>query len=112
MIYHIISQDAYDALDEAKPYAADTLAEEGFIHCTAEPKLLVEVANRYYATKPGPFVLICIDEARIAPVVRWEESSGDIYPHIYGPLNWNAVEQVIDFPRDEEGTFLLPPGLA
>ncbi|HRJ44865.1 MAG: DUF952 domain-containing protein [Caldilineaceae bacterium] len=111
MIYHIISQEAYDALDDIAPYAADSLKKEGFIHCTAEPELLAAVANRYYQKQSGPYLLMCIDEERIGPTVRWEESNGKIYPHIYGPLNWNAVEQVIDFPRETDGSFVLPPGL-
>lgn len=111
MIYHILPQSTFDALDDAQPYQAATLADEGFMHCTAEPEMLVRVANRFYREATGPFVVLCIEEERVAPVVRWEESDGHLFPHIYGPLNWDAVERVIDFPRTAAGEFLLPSAL-
>jgi len=112
MIYHILPQTVYTALDKTEPYRAESLATEGFMHCTGAPELLVAVANRYYTQTNGPFVVLCIEEARVAADVRWEEAHGDLYPHIYGPLEWDAVEQVIDFPRTEDGRFLSPPELA
>ncbi len=111
MIYHILPQAVYDALDNTQPYRADTLETEGFIHCTGAPGLLVMVANRFYRQGVGPFVLLCIDETGITSVVRWEESDGNFFPHIYGPLDWDAVEQVIDFPRSADGAFVSPAGL-
>ncbi len=111
MIYHILPQAAYATLDNTQLYRADTLETEGFTHCTAELDLLVWVANRFYRQIAGPFVLLCIDETCITSVVRWEESDGNFFPHIYGPLHWDAVEQVIDFPRSADGAFVLPAGL-
>ena len=82
------------------------------MHCTGAPDLLVWVANRHYRQADGSFVVLCIDEALVTEEVRWEESDGNIFPHIYGPLNWSAVENVIDFPRSADGTFLPPDGLS
>lgn len=111
MIYHILPQGVYAAQDKSQPFQADTLESEGFIHCTGAPGLLVWVANRFYRQASGPFVVLCIDEALVTAEVRWEESDGHLFPHIYGPLNWSAVEQVIDFPHSADGTFLLPSEL-
>jgi len=111
VIYHILSHTAYHALDRAEPYRAESLDQEGFIHCTAEPDLLATVANRFYRNEKGPHLLLCIDETRVRPTVRWEEVDGHRFPHIYGPLNWDAVVQVIDFPRHADGRFVLPAGL-
>lgn len=108
MIYHILPQAVYAALDTAQPYRSETLATEGFTHCTGELGLLLWVANRFYRQATGPFVLLCIDETRIASPVRWEESDGNLFPHIYGPLNWDAVERVVDFPRSADGAFVSP----
>ena len=111
MIYHILPRMGYAGLDTRQPYAAPTLTDEGFIHCTGEPAWLVKVANRFYRAEPGDFVVLCIDEARVQPPVRWEEADSHLFPHIYGPLNWDAVERVIDFPRRADGVFTLPPEL-
>ena len=111
MIYHILPQAIYTSLDKSQPFQADSLESEGFIHCTGAPDLLVWVANRFYQQASGPFVVLCIDEALVTAEVRWEESDGHLFPHIYGPLNWSAVEKVFDFPRSADGSFLLPAGL-
>lgn len=111
MIYHILPQAVYVAQDKSQPFQADTLESEGFMHCTGAPDLLVWVANRFYRKAGGPFVVLSIDEPLVTAEVRWEESDGHLFPHIYGPLNWDAVAQVIDFPRSADGAFLLPPEL-
>lgn len=111
MIYHILPQAAYQARNVTEVYRAASLETEGFIHCTGHPDLLVWVANRFYRATSGNFVVLCIAENRLQAEVRWEESDGNLFPHIYGPLDWGAVERVIDFPRKPDGTFLLPPGL-
>jgi len=111
MIYHILPQSVYTSQDKSQPLRSDTLESEGFMHCTGAPDLLVWVANRFYRQAKGPFVVLCIEEASVAAEVRWEESDGTLFPHIYGLLNWDAVEKVIDFPREADGAFLPPGGL-
>lgn len=109
MIYHMLPVSAWTKQPADAPYRGDTLASEGFIHCTGERDLLLQVANRFYRTIPDRFVILSIDEARVQPEVRWEPADGQIFPHIYGALNLDAVQKVITFPRTEDGTFLMPP---
>jgi uncharacterized protein (DUF952 family) len=33
---------------------------------------------------------------------------GNLFPHVYGPVNLAAVIKVVDFPVDENGFFALP----
>jgi len=68
-----------------------TLAEEGFIHAsTAEQVPLV--ADAFYRDAPD-LVLLVIDTERVGAPIRYEQVPGqpDPYPHIYGPLNLDAV---------------------
>lgn len=109
-IYHLLPRAMWDAQPPELSYAAPSLAQEGFIHCTGEPTWLVKVANMFYAAEPGPFVILCIDEGAVGEPVRWEEADGHRFPHIYGPLNLDAVRSVVPFPRDATGRF-LDPGL-
>lgn len=111
MIYHILSANTWQAQPQDQPYIHPSLASEGFIHCTAEPGLLLWVANRFYQAEPGAFVLLCIDEAAVHAEVKWDTVGDKIFPHIYGPLNYDAVVQVLGFPRRGDGTFLMPPEL-
>lgn len=95
----------------AQPYRGDTLATEGFIHCTGEPALLLQVANRFYRNQPGDFVILCIAPSAVHAQIKWEEADGHLFPHIYGPLNLDAIAHVVQFPRDATGHFMPPLAL-
>jgi uncharacterized protein (DUF952 family) len=53
------------------------------------------VAAAYYRDAPD-LVLLVIDTERVGSPVRYERVPGqpDPYPHIYGPLNLDAVIEV------------------
>ena len=108
IIYHMLPAAIWQSHPTDRPYVSDTLTTEGFTHCTAEVEMLPVVANRYYQSIPGDFILLCIDEAKVQPDVKWEAASGHLFPHIYGPLNRDAILEVIPFPRLDDGSFCEP----
>ena len=108
-IYHIARRDQWEAAAANGTYEADTLATEGFIHCSERHQVLA-VANRIFRGQTD-LVLLRLDPARLTSELRYEPGGGDVYPHIYGPLNASAVVQVISFPAEADGTFQLPPEL-
>jgi uncharacterized protein (DUF952 family) len=112
VVMHMLPSTRWKAQPPHQPYAGDTLSTEGFIHCTAEPAVLVKVANARFREQAGDWVILRVDTARVTAPVRWELSDGHIFPHIYGPVELEAVVQVLDFPRNRAGDFQLPPTLA
>ena len=108
IIYHMLPAAIWEAQSADVPYEGDTLATEGFIHCTSERELLIKVANNFYRETAGPFVILYLDEAAIDAEVRWEAAGMHTFPHIYGPLNLNAVIKVISFPQGADGVFQMP----
>ncbi len=109
-IYHLLPRRVWEQQSAGAPYSSDTLATEGFTHCTYEPEMLLRVANHFYRERAGDFVVLCIDESRVVPEVRWEPADGHLFPHVYGPLNLDAVVGVAPMPRAQDGSF-LPPAL-
>jgi len=94
-------------------YRADSLAAQGFIHCSTDGQI-VRVANAYYRNQHG-LVLLVIDPDRLVPELRWEpgaDQPGELFPHLYGPLNLEAVVRAVDFEPGADGSFALPPDLA
>lgn len=120
VIYHITQAEQWAKAVEAGQYTAESLVTEGFIHCSTAAQV-VGVANRFYAGQRG-LVLLCIDHQRVSADVafetpinpetrRPEAGSSELFPHIYGPLNLEAVVEVVPFEAGADGTFTLPAGV-
>lgn len=105
-ILHITTKADWRAALEAGAYIADSLESEGFIHCSRSEQV-AKVANAFY-TGQADLVLLHIDTDLLQSDLRWEAADGDEFPHIYGPLNLEAVTQVEEFTPDEGGVFRYP----
>jgi len=113
LIYHITPRTSWSAAQKPGMYSADSLMSEGFIHCSKVDQIL-RVANSFYANRHGLVILI-IDLSLLKPLVRWEagmDKADELFPHIHGPLNLDAVVGVLEFEPEKDGIFLLPPALA
>ena len=64
------------------------------------------VANRYYRNDPRDWLVLVLDEQAVTSEIKYEPGrDGVLYPHIYGPLNRDAIREVLRMPRDPDGTF-------
>lgn len=109
LILHITSKIAWDAAQKNGYYTAPSLETEGFIHCST-PAQVVAVAERFYAGQRG-LVLLILDSDRIQPEVRYEagtDKPDEMFPHVYGRINLDAVTRVLDFEPDAAGNWILP----
>ena len=120
LIFHITSRDVYEAALTQGVYRATSLQEDGFIHFSATPHQLRRVANAVYQGQDGLLIMI-VDPARLRSELRYEPPDiripaehykGELFPHLYGPLNLDAVVDVVAFPVNSDGTFELPPTLS
>ena len=111
-IYHIaLRSDWHQAKAEGEYRVSTrgrTLDEEGFIHAsTAEQVALV--GNLFYADADD-LVLLVIDAERLTARLQFDPVPGadQPFPHIYGPLNVDAVVEVLPLTRDAAGRFRFP----
>jgi uncharacterized protein (DUF952 family) len=108
-IYHITDWTAWSAGQKTGEYRADSLERVGFIHCSRAAQIL-RTANKLYAGQHG-LVILRIDPLQLKAEVHWEpgtDKADELFPHIYGPLNREAVMQVFDFEPGPDGVFSLP----
>jgi uncharacterized protein (DUF952 family) len=107
---HLTERAMWEAGLRAGEYVRADLAEDGFIHClTADT--LVRVAEKFYRDRPD-LVLLVIQEEKVKSPVLWEPASdGKLYPHIYGPLNPDAVVQVLPYGPEPDGSYTVPTAL-
>ena len=108
MIFHITKRIEWEEAVRAGEYRAASLNDQGFIHCST-PEQVVRVANFLFAGQCG-LVLLCIDVEKLEAKVEYENCEGgiDLFPHVYGIINMEAVVDVVDFNPDQDGCFQLP----
>lgn len=111
-IYHIAARSDWEQAQRSGEYTTSTrgrtLAQEGFIHCSAADQV-ADVANFVYRGA-ADLVLLVIDSAKVGSKIQYDDVPGQPrpYPHIYGPLNPGAVVEVVPFAPDDTGTFSFP----
>ena len=103
------------ACGEHRPaaYAAD-----GFVHLGSNAETLVDTGNHFYQSVPGEWYVLTIDAAKLRAEVKIEPAApvgsvaspeaaaGLLFPHLYGPLNMDAVTSIDAFDRTPSGKFL------
>jgi uncharacterized protein (DUF952 family) len=99
LILHICKRDDWEHAQVAGEYHADSLATEGFIHFSTQAQV-VRTAKRFFHGQQG-LVLLSVESGRLRPELRYEGADGDLFPHLYGPLNLDAVVAVQDFSPDD-----------
>jgi len=111
-IFHIADGAAWRDALAAGEYRCSTLGktleEVGFIHCSRREQVAA-VANALYQGRSG-LVLLTIDRTKVRAEVRDEDlvGAGDVFPHVYGPLNLDAVERVVAYAPRPDGRFAPP----
>jgi len=114
-IFHIATRPEWDAASAAGRYVAKGYEADGFIHLSTREQV-VRVANARFAGA-ADLVLLCVVVSRLAAPLRYEPGdpgSDELFPHLYGPLNVDAVERALPFPEGPDGFALpaLPPQAA
>lgn len=86
-----------------------TLEEVGFIHCSF-PDQTLEIVNRKFRDR-NDLVLLLVDVTKVKSPIKYEGAPSGrpgTFPHIYGPLNVDAVYATVSLERDSEGVFIAP----
>ena len=95
IIHHLTSREAWTAAQAAGEYEAPSLADEGFIHCSGDEEQTLRVVERLYAGVSDLLVLDIATEKLASEVKReFSTRSGEMYPHVYGKINLDAVVSV------------------
>jgi uncharacterized protein (DUF952 family) len=116
-ILHILPRYQWEQAQREGIYRGDTLDAEGFIHFST-PEQVVRVANARFKGHTG-LLLALVDTDKLTAELKYEApyeggqqvESDEVFPHLYGPLNIDAVTRVAEFEPQSDGTFTLPEGI-
>ena len=104
LIYHIVLPDAWERSKGKPSYQPESLATEGFIHCSYAGQLEA-VLKRYYSRAEKVLILTIDTDKLLSKLVKESSTNDEIYPHIYGRLNLTAVVGVEERVINEGGLY-------
>jgi uncharacterized protein (DUF952 family) len=93
-VYKILPEAAWRAAQDLGRYeGSEADLADGFIHLSTAAQAQ-ETARRHFLGQEG-LVLVQFDAERLGTALRWEPSrGGDLFPHLYGPLDPALAEDV------------------
>jgi uncharacterized protein (DUF952 family) len=108
ILYHITERSTWDYAINYGVYKPKNFNLDGFIHCSTVDQV-VSTANLFYRNS-SDLVLLKIESGLASAQVVFENLEGgdQKFPHIYGPLNLDAVIAVATFEKDNQEIFHLP----
>lgn len=115
-IVAITNTEIWQRAQQSGSYTQSTLDESmeavGFLHCTS-PDQTIATANRHFTDRED-VILLLINLEKVASEVRFEAAKSGrpgLFPHIYGPLNIDAVYATLQLEKNESGQFIEPERL-
>ena len=119
-ICHITTRAAWEAARAGTEFRTPEFEQYGFVHCSTPEQVLL-VLNAFFRGR-NDLLLLIVNPARLKAEIRWElpdSKSGRlpgippdaVFPHVYGPINLDAVVRTVDLEPTSTGSFILPrPG--
>jgi len=110
MIYHFTLPAHWSRFGPGEGYAPETFDQEGFIHLSTESQV-PGVIERYYRGVPR-LLKLHVDETKLTSELKFEPSTaGELFPHLYGPLNREAVVEIEEITQPFSIGLVLFPDL-
>jgi uncharacterized protein (DUF952 family) len=110
-IYKICPASAWREAERQGVYRGSTDdSRDGYIHFSTAAQV-PGTAARHFAGQKGLF-LIAVDADALGDELRWEPArDGELFPHLYGELDFAAVISVMNLPLRSDGLHALPEHL-
>jgi uncharacterized protein (DUF952 family) len=103
LVYKILPRAAWDAAVAAGRFDGSPVdLEDGFIHFSTADQAQ-ETAEKHFRGQAG-LVLAAFAAEDLGAALRWEPSrGGQLFPHLYAPLDPGLARGVTDAPLDAGG---------
>jgi uncharacterized protein (DUF952 family) len=114
IFYHLTTAREWEDGRTAGAYTTSTrgrtLEQQGFLHGSGAAQV-ASVANSFYTDAGELLVVLVIDSERLTSPWQYDDVPGqpERYPHIYGPLNPEAVVAVLPLESGPDGKFTFDP---
>lgn len=94
-VLHIAEAKEWEARGDT--YVPASFNEEGFIHCSTAAQL-DRVAGEFYAGRDD-LTLLRVAAVEVGSMLVYEDlyETGEMFPHVYGPLSLDAVVEAVGY---------------
>lgn len=109
-IFKILPRAEWTAAQAAGRFRGSAVdLADGYIHFSTAAQA-PETARRYFQGLPD-LVVLEVEGDDLGGALKWEPSrGGDLFPHLYAPLEVSQVRRVQDAPLDADGTPVMELG--
>lgn len=96
IIYHITTTSDWEKALQKGYYESPSLQAEGFIHCSQESQVAAVLVRYFVGKKDLVKLIIDTDKLTSSFIYEWSPSTADTFPHVYGPINTDAVIETVN----------------
>ena len=106
-IFKVIDKDEWQKAKQSGTYVGSEIdLKDGYIHFSEEDQV-EETLNKHYLKKEN-LVLLRVNAFKLEHLLWEQASNGDMYPHLYSPLDIANVEEEFELPLNDDGNHILP----
>ena len=106
-IFKIIDKDDWQKAKQIGTYGGSKKdIEDGYIHFSEEDQV-EETLRRHYPKKEN-LLLLKVNAFKLEHLLWEQASNGDMYPHLYSPLDIANVEEEFELLLNDDGNHILP----
>ena len=106
-IFKIIDKDDWQKAKQNGTYGGSKKdIEDGYIHFSEEDQ--VEETLRKHYPKKDNLLLLKVNAFKLEHLLWEQASNGDMYPHLYSPLDIANVEEEFELSLNDDGNHILP----
>ena len=102
LVYHLARLQDWETALNSGVYAPPSLKTEGFIHASSKEELIPSAVLHF--PQESSLVILAISEKKVRQILKWEEGrEGKLFPHIYGNIALERIENTYLLVRNGEG---------
>lgn len=110
MIFHLARAADWDGARDGRYTGSTDDRRDGFIHFSTASQVR-RSAERHRAGEAG-LTLLMVAAADLGAALRWEPATnGDLYPHLYAPLDPALVREATPLRLGPDGRHVFPPSV-
>ena len=101
-IFKVIDKEEWQKAKQSGTYGgSEKDIKDGYIHFSEEEQV-EETLKKHFRNKEN-LVLLRVNAFKLEHLLWEQASNGDMYPHLYSPLDVNSVLDEFDIHLDEKG---------